>query len=103
MGDVLEDGALDRWQREPSAFIAEVMRDPESGWPFDLLPAEMRFLDHRFRTNMRAGFATRSRCTACPAARRGRQKAAPRKEKPRGRGAGTRAERSSGRSPMGVI
>src|SRR5580693_6105093 len=51
MGDVLDGGALDRWRREPAAFITEVMRDPETGRPFDLLPAEMRFLDHCFRTN----------------------------------------------------
>jgi hypothetical protein len=51
MGDALDGGALDRWRREPAAFITEVLRDPETGRPFDLLQSELRFLDHCFRTN----------------------------------------------------
>ena len=51
MGDVLDGGALDRWRREPAAFITEVMRDPETGRPFDLLQTELCFLKHCFRTN----------------------------------------------------
>jgi phage terminase large subunit-like protein len=51
MTDALDRGALDRWRREPWCFIAEVMHDPETGRPFELLPAERAFLDHAFRTD----------------------------------------------------
>jgi hypothetical protein len=44
MADALDGGALDRWRREPTAFITEVLRDPETGRPFDLLQSELRFL-----------------------------------------------------------
>lgn len=36
--------ALTRWKRDPVAFIAEVLRDPETGEPFVLYPAQERFL-----------------------------------------------------------
>src|SRR5262249_37359760 len=51
MADALEAGALDRWRREPTRFIAEVVRDPETGKPFELLPAERAFLDHAYLTD----------------------------------------------------
>jgi hypothetical protein len=43
--------AVDRWRREPSTFITEVLHDPETGQPYRLLPAERRFLAHAFKTN----------------------------------------------------
>ena len=43
--------ALARWRREPTSFIEQVMRDPETGKPFELLPAERTFLEHAFKTN----------------------------------------------------
>jgi phage terminase large subunit-like protein len=49
----LDYGALDRWRRDPCAFISEVCVDPETGQPFDLLPAERVFLDHAFKTDDR--------------------------------------------------
>jgi phage terminase large subunit-like protein len=51
MAEVLDLGALVRWQRKPHRFIAEVMVDPETGKPFQLLPAERAFLDHAFATD----------------------------------------------------
>src|ERR1700730_15024283 len=39
---------LSKWRRDPVAFITEVLRDPETGRPFELYPAQERFL--------RAGF-----------------------------------------------
>jgi hypothetical protein len=35
---------LARWKRDPVAFICEVLIDPETGQPFELYPAEERFL-----------------------------------------------------------
>ena len=35
---------LKRWRANPDAFIEEALRNPESGQPFDLYPAEREFL-----------------------------------------------------------
>jgi phage terminase large subunit-like protein len=51
VADALDPSALERWRRDPAAFISEVMVDPETGKPFVLLDAERRFLDHAYRTN----------------------------------------------------
>ena len=37
------------WQEDPARFIEEVLRDPETGQPFRLNQAELRFLAHAFR------------------------------------------------------
>jgi phage terminase large subunit-like protein len=51
LGEALEESALERWRREPTAFISEVMRDPETGNPFALLPCERRFFEHAYKAN----------------------------------------------------
>ena len=43
--------SLSRWQRDPCAFIEEVLINPETGKPFKLLPAERDFLEHSFKTD----------------------------------------------------
>jgi phage terminase large subunit-like protein len=50
MGEALDASALARWRREPASFISDVLIDPETRKPFDLLPAERKFLDHAFQT-----------------------------------------------------
>jgi phage terminase large subunit-like protein len=50
MSDVLEHAALERWQREPVSFIAEVLRNPKTGRPFELLDAQRQFFAHCWRT-----------------------------------------------------
>jgi hypothetical protein len=44
MQKVNEREALRRWRRDPTAFIKEVLVDPEAGKPFELYPAQERFL-----------------------------------------------------------
>ena len=39
---------LARWKRDPVAFIREVLVDPETGAPFELYPAQERFLREAF-------------------------------------------------------
>ena len=52
MGDnTLDQSAHEGWRADPASFIEQVMRDPETGRPFELLPAERRFLHHAFETN----------------------------------------------------
>jgi phage terminase large subunit-like protein len=46
MSDVLEDGALSRWRQQPISFIADVLRNPEDGAPFQLLDAQREFFAH---------------------------------------------------------
>lgn len=48
MAEALDPSALARWQRDPAAFITEVMNNPETGAPFTLLDAERSFLNHAF-------------------------------------------------------
>ena len=51
MTDLLEDGALQRWRREPTRFITEVLVNPETGRPFILMPWQKRFIEHAFQTD----------------------------------------------------
>lgn len=37
-----------RWRADPVAFVREVLRDPETGKPFVLYPAQERFLREAF-------------------------------------------------------
>ncbi len=39
---------LERWRRDPVAFITEVLVDPETGKPFHLYPAQIEFLRRAF-------------------------------------------------------
>jgi phage terminase large subunit-like protein len=43
-GETTADQKLRRWKRDPVAFVTEVLRDPETSRPFELYPAEVRFL-----------------------------------------------------------
>jgi phage terminase large subunit-like protein len=51
MTEALEPSALKRWQRDPASFIEQVLRNPETGKPFVLLPAERSFIEHAFKTD----------------------------------------------------
>ena len=51
MGDALNKSGLARWQHDPCAFITEVMVNPETGEPFELLDAERQFFEHAYRTD----------------------------------------------------
>jgi phage terminase large subunit-like protein len=43
--------SMARYRDNPAAFISETMINPETGEPFVLLPAEIAFLEHAFRTD----------------------------------------------------
>ena len=51
MADVLDQAALRRWRQNPVSFIETVLRNPETGRSFELLPAERTFLQHAFTTD----------------------------------------------------
>lgn len=50
MSDMLEHSALERWQRNPINFIDEVLRNPKTGRPFELLDAQKLFFAHCWQT-----------------------------------------------------
>jgi hypothetical protein len=51
MTDVLDRSALLRWRDQPMSFIAEVIRNPETGLPFELLDAQRKFFARAWRTD----------------------------------------------------
>jgi phage terminase large subunit-like protein len=66
MTPTLDHSALQRWQREPTSFIAEVMRNPETGQPFDLLPAQRLFFSHCWQRNGDGRLLYSEQVYACP-------------------------------------
>jgi hypothetical protein len=47
---MINQQTLERWRANPISFIEEVLVNPETGEPFELLPAERQFLQHAFKT-----------------------------------------------------
>jgi hypothetical protein len=66
MTDLLEASALDRWQKEPILFIEQILRNPETGKPFELLDAERAFLAHAFQTDESGRLVYPEQLYACP-------------------------------------
>jgi phage terminase large subunit-like protein len=50
MSDVLENSALQRWQRDPISFINALIRDPVTEQPFELCDAQKQFFNHCWKT-----------------------------------------------------
>jgi phage terminase large subunit-like protein len=50
VAEVLDASALVRWRREPVSFIEQVLRNPETGRPFELLEAQRQFFGHAWET-----------------------------------------------------
>ena len=48
MADVLDSSALAGWRANPLSFIEQVLRDPETGQPFELFDAQREFLTRAF-------------------------------------------------------
>jgi phage terminase large subunit-like protein len=46
MTDILEPNTLQRWQQQPKSFIREALRNPRTGKPFELFPAQEQWFDH---------------------------------------------------------
>jgi phage terminase large subunit-like protein len=66
MPETLTSPALDRWRRDPETFIEEMLRDPETGAPFDLLEAERQFLRHCFQRDQDGRLLYSEQVYACP-------------------------------------
>jgi hypothetical protein len=63
MGEALERSALDRWRADPTAFIRDVLRDPETGRPFELFDAQRQFLGPAFTRKLTDASCIRSKCS----------------------------------------
>jgi hypothetical protein len=66
MTAALEHSTLQRWRREPQKFISEVLRDPESGQPFQLFAAEREFLSRAYQTDDSGRLVYSDQCWAAP-------------------------------------
>ena len=66
MGNALDQSALARWRKEPTTFIEEIIRNPETGRAFTLLPAERAFMRFAFATNEAGHLLYPEQVYACP-------------------------------------
>ena len=51
MADVLDTSALARWRHEPISFIEQVLRNPETAKPFELLDTQRQFFARAWQTS----------------------------------------------------
>jgi phage terminase large subunit-like protein len=51
MAEALDTSTLTRWRRQPISFIQEILRDPETGRPFELFDAQKQFFAHAWQIN----------------------------------------------------
>jgi hypothetical protein len=66
MADTLNIAALRRWRADPIQFIEQVLRDPESGEPFELFDAEREFFAHAWRTDASGRLLYPEQCFGAP-------------------------------------
>jgi phage terminase large subunit-like protein len=62
----LDKQTLARWRQRPAMFVEQVLHDPETGEPYDLLPAERRFLAHAFKTGADGRLLYPEQVYSCP-------------------------------------
>jgi hypothetical protein len=66
VADTLDHSALQRWQLEPMSFINQVLCDPETERPFELLPAQRRFFNRAYRFNADGRLRYPEQLYSCP-------------------------------------
>jgi phage terminase large subunit-like protein len=66
MAEALDTATVRRWRCEPIRFIEQVLRNPETGKPFELLDAERAFLAHAYQTNEAGRLVYPEQLYACP-------------------------------------
>ena len=66
MAEALDQSALERWQNDPASFIEEVLRDPETGRKFELLPCERTFLRYAYQLNDQGRLLYPEQAYCCP-------------------------------------
>jgi phage terminase large subunit-like protein len=66
MAEALDHSALRRWQRQPIDFIQQILRDPETGKPFELFEAERQFFNHAWQLNGDGRLVYPEQCVGMP-------------------------------------
>jgi phage terminase large subunit-like protein len=66
MADVLDDSALTRWRADPVSFIERVLRDPETGKPFELFDAQRQFFAHAWKLDGEGRLLYPEQCLGMP-------------------------------------
>jgi phage terminase large subunit-like protein len=58
--------SIERYRRNPAAFVTECLINPETNEPFELLPAEITFLEHAFKTDANGRLLYPELVYSCP-------------------------------------
>ncbi len=66
MTETLEAAALQRWRQRPIEFIEKVLRDPETGLPFQLFNAERDFFERAWQRNSNGRLVYPEQCFGAP-------------------------------------
>ena len=66
MAEALDSSALRRWRSSPVTFIEQVLRDPETGKPFQLFEAERQFFEHAWQLNDDGRLVYPEQCFGAP-------------------------------------
>ena len=66
MAEVLERNVLERWRERPLDFIEQVLRDPETGKPFELFPAQRQFFQYAWQRNDDGRLVFPEQCFGAP-------------------------------------
>jgi Phage Terminase len=66
MTDVLERSTLQRWRQLPISFITEILRDPETNKPFQLLDVQKQFFTHAWQLNDDGRLTYPEQCFGAP-------------------------------------
>jgi phage terminase large subunit-like protein len=62
----LTASTLARWRADPISFITEVLRDPETGSPFELFEAQRQFFAHAWKLDAAGRLLYPEQCFAAP-------------------------------------
>ena len=63
---VLDASAIASWRREPIRFIEQVLRDPETGRPFELFEAQRQFFEHAWTFGANGRLLYPEQCFGAP-------------------------------------
>lgn len=66
MTEALDRNTLERWRQRPIEFIEQVLRDPETGQPFQLFDAERQFFEHCWQRNDDGRLRYTEQCVGAP-------------------------------------
>ena len=66
MPETITSANLARWRADPAIFVEQVLVNPDTGRPFELLPAERVFIEHMFKTDADGRLVHTDLIYSCP-------------------------------------